>query len=315
MNMKKFSILIVLVFAVQAAFSQGNPYSTVFTQYHVSPILISPAAAGFSESHQLLMNVRAAWTGFPESPNTYAIGYNGPIGKTLGLGLQLLSETAGNVNSQRVQLNYAFRYELNKLKFAMGFSTEFLRMQLANSVTQSSLYQPGDLIVEAAIEGNRTFDASLGFHGTYDNKTYFGLTFSNLVLSKIGDIESGDPEGTFFRYFMLNFGHEFDIEQYNFKIRPSVMVQRIKDRPFQIDFNLLGSFIGDKLIAGASYRAGLGGAVGLLLGTNVDVFRLYYGYDVSFQRYQRYNSGTHEVTIAFEFDGGKKKFDRSQGKR
>ncbi len=309
--MKKLFLLIASVFVFQAAFSQGNPYSTIFSHYHISPVLISPAAAGFSENHQIQMNVRAQWTGFPESPKTYGIGYNGPIGKTLGLGLQLMSETAGNINSQRFQLNYAFRYELKRLKFAAGFSTEFIRHQLANSVIQSTLYQPGDQIVEDAVEGNRTFDASLGLHGTFDKSTFFSLTFSNLVLAKIGDIESGDPEGTFFRYFMLNFGHEFEIEQYNFKLRPSIMAQRIKDKPFQVDFNLLGSFIDDKLVAGASYRAGLGGSVGMLLGTNIDVFRLYYSYDVAFQNVQKYNGGTHEVTIAFDFAGGKKKYDRT----
>ena len=88
------------------------------------------------------------------------------------------------------------------------------------------------------------------------------------------------------------------------------MVQHIKDTPFRADFNIMGSFIDDTLIAGVSYRAGLGGAVGLLLGTNVEVFRIYYSYDVSFQTVQQYNGGTHEVTVAFDFAGGKKKFDR-----
>ena len=312
MSMKKLFLLIITLFIFKAAHSQEQ--SAVFSHYHISPILISPAYAGFTENHQIQMNIRNQWTGFPEAPKSYGIGYNGPIGKTLGLGVGLMSETLGNMTNVRFQLNYAFRYQVRDFKFAAGFSTEFLTRKLAKSVLESPLYDEGDLIIEDAVDGNKIFDASLGFYGTLRENTFIGLTFSNLVVAKIGDIETGSTEGSLFRYVMLHFGHEFEIEQYNFKLRSSLLVQRIKDKPFQADFNLLGSFIDDKLIAGASYRAGLGGSVGLLLGTNIDVFRLYYSYDLTFQNVQKYNGGTHEVTIAFDFEGGKKKFDRSMPK-
>jgi type IX secretion system PorP/SprF family membrane protein len=307
--MKKLFLLIISVFIFKAAQSQEQ--SAVFSHYHISPILISPAVAGFTENHQIQMNIRSQWTGFPESPKSYGIGYNGPIGKTLGLGVGLMSETLGNMTNARFQLNYAFRYKLRDVKFAAGFSTEFITKKLAQSALSSPLYEEGDQLIEDAVDGTKIFDASLGFWGTLKDNTFIGLTLSNLVVAKIGDIEAGTTDGSFFRYMMLHFGHEFEIEQYNFKLRPSLLVQRVKDRPFQADFNLLGSFIDDKLIAGASYRAGLGGAVGLLLGTNIDVFRLYYSYDLTFQNVQKYNGGTHEVTIAFDFEGGKKKYDRS----
>lgn len=283
----------------------------MFSHYHISPILISPAYAGFSEDHQIQMNLRSQWNGFDDAPKTYGIGYNGPIGKTFGLGLGLMSETLGNMSNVRFQMNYAFRYQIRDVKLAAGFSTDFLTRKLSQSVLQSPLYEEGDLVIEEAVDGNKIFDASLGLYSTFKDKTFASLTFSNLVVARIGDIESGYTDGSLFRFVMFHFGHEFEIEQFNFKLRPSLMVQHIRDKPFQADFNLLGSFIDDKLIAGASYRAGLGGAVGLLLGTNIDVFRLYYSYDLTFQTIQKYNGGTHEVTIAFNFNGGKKKYDRS----
>ncbi len=311
--MKKLVLLIAVVFLVKTAYSQEQ--AAVFSHYHLSPILVSPAVAGYNEIHQIQMNIRSQWTGFPEAPKTYAIGYNGPVSKTLGLGASLLSENIGNQTKFRFQLNYAFRYEWDNFKLGAGFSTEFHNIKTANSVLSNPLYDPGDQIIEDAVDGNKIFDAALGFWGTVSDKTFIGLTFSNLVVAKIGDIESGDPQGSFFSFVLVNFGHEFDIEPYSFKIVPSVMVHRIKDKPFQADFNLKGSFIEDRLIAGISYRAGLGGAVGLLLGTNIDVFKLYYSYDVSFQNVQQYNGGTHEVTLAFDFDSGRKRFDRTPARR
>lgn len=307
--MKKLFLLITAFLIIKAA--QAQEQSVVFSQYYVSPILISPAYAGFNEQHQMQMNMRNQWTGFPDAPKTYALGYNGPIGKTLGLGIGLMSENLGNVNNVRVQLNYAFRYQLKNVKFAAGFSTEFLTQKIANSVFESEFYEEGDILIEDAVNGNKVFDASLGLWSVFKDKTFIGLTFSNLVVAKIGDIVSNDPEGKFFRYAIFHVGHEFDVEPFNFKLKPSIMIHRIYEKDPQVDFNLLGSFIDDKLIAGVSVRTGLGGTTGLLLGTNIDVFRLYYSYDLSFQNVQKYNGGTHEVTVAFNFDSGKKRNDRS----
>lgn len=307
--MKNFILIIASIFILQEVSAQEQ--SAVFSHYFLNPILVNPSVAGFDDLHKLQMNIRSQWTGFPESPKSYHIGYNGPIGKTLGIGLGLMSENLGNRSNLRFQMNYAFRYGWENVKFAAGFSTEFHTLKVAESVLDNPHYQAGDPIVENAIDGNRVFDASLGFWTEFYENTFVGLSFQNLVVTKIGEIESGDPEGSFLKYVTLNFGHTFDIEEYNFKLTPSVMVQRIKDTPFSADFNIMGSFIDDKLIAGLSYRAGLGGAVGLMLGTNVDVFRIYYSYDVSFQTVQQYNGGTHEVTVAFDFAAGKKKFDRS----
>ena len=319
--MKKLLLLISLFAIVVQMASAQNPgstvttLSTVFSHYNISPILINPAYTGFNEVHTLQMNLRNQWTGFDGAPKSYGIGYNGPIGRTLGLGANIMAEDVGSQSVFRFQLNYAFRYQLRNVKLAAGFSTDFYTVKEANSILESPLYESGDPIIEDAIDGNRIFDASLGFWGSFKDNTFVGLTFNNLVVAKIGEIESGDPQGSLFRFVVLTFGHKFDIEPYNFTLEPSMMVQRIKDKPFQADFNLKGSFINDQLIAGLSYRAGLGGAVGLLLGTNIDVFRLYYSYDVSFQNVQSYNGGTHEVTVAFDFSGGKKRFDHGSTTR
>ncbi|MEZ4932661.1 MAG: type IX secretion system membrane protein PorP/SprF [Saprospiraceae bacterium] len=44
----------------------------------LNPILVNPAVAGFDDMHKLQMNIRNQWTGFPESPKSYHIGYTWP---------------------------------------------------------------------------------------------------------------------------------------------------------------------------------------------------------------------------------------------
>lgn len=308
--MKNLILFIGLMLSIHIA--QGQEQTAVFSHYHLNPILISPAAAGFSGAHHIQMNVRTQWVGFPGAPKTYGVSYNGPVGSTFGFGAGLLSESIGNVTNFRYQMNFALRLKMRDFKGAFGFSTEFHRKKLAESVREGIFFEEDDEIIMEAIDGRRVFDASMGFWGSYKDATYFGLTFSNLIVAKIGDIATTtENQGSFFKFVIFNIGHVFDVDAYNFKLEPSLLIRSIQNVPFQADFNIKGSFLNDMLVAGLSYRSGSGDAIGILLGTKVTSFNLYYSYDVSFSRFQKYNSGSHEVTVAFDFKSGKKKYDRS----
>jgi len=306
--MKKLITVICLAFSLSFAYAQDLAQdAAIFTHYHINPILINPGYAGFSGVHHLQMNLRNQWTMFPGQPATYSVNYNGPFGKNIGLGVNVLSEDIAQISRFKAGLNYAFRVKLKDLQISAGLSADFQSINLANSIFDqpNPLYEPGDFIVEDAINGIRYFDAALGFFGEYQESTYFGLSFPNMVRARLdGPI---DPDGQsaggsgLSDYYIFHFGHKLKFEEHGITINPSMMLRKIKDVPFQVDFNLLTGFVDDKLQAGVSYRSGVGGAVGLLLGTKIPPFAAYYSYDVSFQRFQRYNGGAHEVTVAFDF--------------
>ncbi|MCP4120664.1 MAG: type IX secretion system membrane protein PorP/SprF [Bacteroidetes bacterium] len=296
--MKKLILFIALVGTISMLSAQNE---AVFSHYYISPILINPSVAGFYESHNMQLNVRSQWSGFPEAPVTYNLMYNGPIGKTLGVGLGVFSENIASISRQKIQLNYAFRYTVKEVKFTAGFSTEFQQMKLTNTILNDDIYDLGDLILEDALEGVNIFDASLGFYGTFKDRTFVGLSFPNLVRARLDDIGGSDDQSSFLQYFMFNIGHQFDVDNLNFTVEPSLMLRKIRNVPFQMDFNVKAGFLEEKLIAGLSYRSGVGGAMGVLLGTRIEFFNVYYSYDVSFQRFQKFNAGSHEVTVAFQF--------------
>jgi len=303
--MKKLITVICLAFSLSFAYAQDLAQdAAVFTHYHINPILINPAYAGFQNVHHLQMNLRNQWTMFPGQPSTYAVNYNGPFGKNVGLGLNVLSEDIAQISRFKVGLNYAFKFKVNEFKMGAGISTDFQSFNLASSVFDQAnpLYEPGDFIVEEAVDGISFFDVALGFFGEYQDATYFGLSFPNLVRARLDQIETGEETGGGLGdYYIFHLGHKLKFEEHGITINPSMMLRKIKDVPFQVDFNLLTGFVEDKLQAGISYRSGVGGAVGLLLGTKLPPFAAYYSYDVSFQRFQQYNGGAHEVTVAFDF--------------
>lgn len=303
--MKKFILLAIVFVSGLASLRAQDP--AVFNHYLVSPILVNPSYAGFAEQHDFQFNFRNQWTGFPGAPFNYGINYNGPIGKTLGIGVGVFGENIAAMSRLRFLLNYAFRYQIKSVKLSIGFSTEFQSIRLSNSVDGEAFYEAGDQLVESFQDGERIFDATLGAYATFRDQTYIGLAFPNLIVAKISDIESGDPEGSFFGYYVAHVGHRFDLSSSNISIEPSVMVRQIKDVPLNLDFNLKAGFLDNRFITGLSYRTGIGGALGLLLGTELNTFRLFYTYDLSFQRFQQYNSGAHEITVAMGIKGKKKK--------
>lgn len=288
----------VLIAAVILSFKVSAQEEAVFTHYHISPILINPAAAGFSEKHELLVNARGSWTGFVDAPRTFNINYNGPMGDNFGVGIGLISESAAQLNHLRGRMNFAFRFPIkDKIKIAAGVAAEYEQLSLQSNVINGSFFQQGDRILESALDGQGDFDAAVSVYGTFLDRTFAGLVFTDLVQSKLDDIVTTNDQASFLNFFMFHVGHKFEIEDLKFTLTPSLLIRQIKDAPRQIDFNLKAGFLDEQLVAGLSYRQL--GVMGVLLGTKLSNFYLYYSYDLSFQRFQQFNSGSHEVSLAF----------------
>jgi len=294
--MKKL-LLIISVFLL--GFSLQAQDEAIYSHHTINPILVNPAAAGFQEHLQLHLNARAQWTGFPGAPTTYGAMLNTPLGTSFGIGLGISSESAAQLNRFKLQLNNAFRFKVKEhLKMAAGFAMEFQQMSLDNNATASDLYDGGDKLLQDIVNGKAIFDASLGLYGSYMGKTHFGLSFTNLVRSRLNEISGGsNSENSFFKYYTFVVGHEFDIPDLNFALQPSLAIRQVIDAPFFMDFNLNAKFLDDQLIAGVSYKTL--GLTGIMLGTKFSNLQLYYSYDVSFQRFQKFNAGSHEFTLLF----------------
>lgn len=293
--MKKFLPLFILLLGL--GYSAMAQDESIFQHYTVSPILVNPAVAGFKDAYQLQFNARAQWTGFEDAPKTVAVRYNGPIGRTFGLGIGVLSESAAQLTRTQLHLDYAFRLAINEdWKAAFGFFTDFQRMSVDNEVTGATFYQQGDQLLEDLLNGRGEFDAAVGLFGTFRENTYAGLTFNNLVSSRLQDIAgtAGNQE-SFFSYYTFQLGSKFFTQDGKLSFEPSLMLRQIRNTPFQMDLNLNVGFLNDQLLAGLSYRSL--GALGLLMGAKLPSFNLYYSYDLSFQRFQKFNSGSHEVTV------------------
>lgn len=304
--MKKILLLITCFVAIQTLRAQDE---AIFTHYQLAPVLINPAAAGFKENYQIQFNGRAQWTGFPDAPQTFGVQFNGPIGKTFGVGLGVISESAAQMTRTKGLLNWAFRFKLSEnVKMAAGFSALYQQLKLDNSITDNPFYDPGDQLIEDGMKGLNEFDASVGIFGSVRENTRFGLSFANLIQSRLDDVVDETNQSAL-QYYTLYLAHQFDILDLNFTLEPSIMARKVKDAPSQVDINLRAGFLDQQLVTGLSYRSL--GVLGVLLGAKLSNFQVFYSYDMSFQRFQKFNTGSHEVSIFLEFQ--KKSRDLERG--
>jgi type IX secretion system PorP/SprF family membrane protein len=238
--------------------------------------------------------------------------YNGPVGDKLALGAGLFSEKIGSMNVFKIQFNYAFRFKLQKAKIGIGLSTQFLRQQIDPSLLDNGLVDKRDDVLENMVNGQQIFDASIGAHLLYDEKFFVSLALPNTVRARLDNVPVGGTTPTtttttstgLLAHYILQLGYIIHVPEQNFKIIPSLTMRSILNTPNQIDLNVQARFLDDKLIAGLTVRPSLTsstsdkGAAVFLLGTKFKQFQLFYSYDVSFSNFQRYNSGSHELTVA-----------------
>ena len=306
--MKNLLILVAGIFLLQTASAQEE---AIYRQYFLNPMLVNPATVGADrEHHDLSMNLRTAFSSFPDSPKSYTLSYNGPIGKQVGVGAMIFSENIADITRFRAQAAYSMGVAVNDLKLRAGLSLEYERMSLSNSVIDSDLYDPGDRTVLDNIEGRRFFDTSLGLYGEYKD-IYFGYAAPNLIRTVTDEIEGLD-DGSNFKFFILQAGGRFAINDNKVKLEPSIILRNIRTVDTHVDLSVLASFLNEQFITGALFRAGAGNSVGFLLGTKYNTLKFIYSYDILIDDFQRYNGGSHEITVGFEFGRKDGSFDRSR---
>lgn len=300
--MKKILFTLIFGLSTLAVFAQEQ---AIYSQYHVFPTFINPATTGFDNQHQFVANYRSTWTSFPERPNTYTLMYNGPVGDKLALGGSIFSDNAGKVSTTKVQINYAFRFQVKKVRIGLGLSTEFLNRRADASLLNDPLVERNDDIVENLVDGQQIFDASVGGYAIHDNKFFVGLSLPNTVRTRLDQAPVAGEETEkrdLFEHYIFQMGYKFDLADQNSKVIPSITMRKVRDTPYQIDLNIQGRFLDEKLIAGLTFRPGTSGAAVCMLGTKLNQFQFFYSYDLSLSNFQRYTGGSHEISIAYAFN-------------
>ena len=294
---KTFLVCAVLLYAAgMQAQSRYFDERYIYTQAQVNPQLINPGAIGSAMKHQILLNYRNKWSGIDGAPRTVTLSYNGPVGNRLALGVNVLSDKFGELETTKgaVGLSYIIKSETNQVGF--GISAEYIKHGLAGFGNAD----PNDPVISQALAGAEYFDASFGLYGIYMDRLTYGLALPSMVSSRISDIDDDSPDREL--GFILQFGYKLDIQS-DISMTPSIIMKKLANVPTHIDLNLNFGFLQDKLIGGVTYTLGADKRLGFLLGTKIEKLNFYYSYNTSSHLIQDYNNGSHELTLGVNFGG------------
>ncbi len=312
--MKPVLYIFISVVILSSLFGQlvAQDYSTslktpaVYTQYHLNPFLINPAHTGFDGISKIIFNFRNQWAGFDESPKGITLGINGSPVKNMGLGGLVYSEKFGVANRFLGQLNYAYNFKANSdTKMSLGLSGSYIRYSLDNKAFTDPNHQQGDPVINKAIDGEDYFAADFGYWAEFADKFRLGITLPHIVLTNLGNTKADSSRPFNFIGF---FGTRWNVPSYRLILEPSVCIRKISDVPFGTDLNILAKMLDERLFLGFTYSFGPSdNRTGFLGGVRVNQFRFTYSYDQTYQTFQTFSRGSHELTLSFDLGSMKTK--------
>lgn len=309
-TMKKFILSLVLM-AVTTTYSQELNLP-VFTQYLAdNPFVISPAFAGIGDNLRIRANGLTQWVGIKDAPQNQSLYADFRILDRSGVGISLYNDRNGYTRQTGAKVSFAHHIILDyysKQYLSFGLSYNFNTFRIDTDEFNTTIEHP---VIDPSVTDNR-YNANNNFDisALYRNKSFYVSFNANNVLKKNTDKYRG-VEPNLLSNYQVYTGYVFkDGENSRIEYEPSVYYQYFaSDGRSTTDFNFKYRRYNryeDYYWVGVSYRF-LNDqfpkplSVGPMVGFMKSKFYFGYSYQVMFNDLGNYNTGTHSVTIGFDF--------------
>jgi len=310
-------ILLIFISAVlsKELKSQELP---VHEQYMFDFMLVNPSFTGITQSTIFKTIHRQQWIGIDNAPKTSFFLFKHRLkGREGGIGGYVFSDLNGPNQKFGAQFNFSYQvflYNKRNHKFIMSFGMAFkgLVHVLDETKFTKNIYDP---IVNYAKETSFNPNANAGVLFSY-NHNFLGASFENLIpwTDRMYNI-SLEP----ISHVITNI-HAGSILQVHKKVqlRPSCLFKSNFHGLSQLDINMKVYYGGlssrkskfvrndNDIWFGLSYRNTLdkGNASPLSLapsfGITIDVFSIFYQYDLGLTSLQTYHTGTHQIGLGIK---------------
>lgn len=295
-------VLALLVVFVAKAQQDLEPH---YSHYSFNKSLFNPAFTGVGKAINLNMLYRKQWVNFPGSPVTGLLNGSAQITKqNMGIGGTIWYDQLGSPSVKTLNINALYAYHITlKNEAIMSFGLSAGIKQSSVDQSQVNAVDKSDEVLYGANRSPIIPDFAFGMAYTKGN-FYSGFSISHLNQSKFRYTAS--QESKLLRHYYLTAGYKYDIDPY-FSLKPSILLRAVNTSvPLQMDANILVDYTGS-VWGGMGYRSG--DAVSFLIGTQLDklgmgvkeVIRIGYAFEWSISRVPKFNNGTHEIFLSYEF--------------
>lgn len=296
-------LIYILVF-ISCSLSASAQFEPLFTQYMFNETFINPAYVGSHECISAGFLYRNQWVGIDGSPKTQTFSIHSPTNNNkIGIGLSIMNESIGVTKQLVVNGNFAYRIIMPTSTFAFGIQAGFVNDQ--ENLTQVQTNVSGDNQFSSNIRKYFLPNAGFGMYYKTD-RFYAGLSIPRLLENKIKLSQTetivrnvGNPK---IWHYYIAAGYVMDLNE-SVKFKPSLMLKAVVNAPMEIDLNA-NFLINELLWVGGGYRSGdaCSAMFGIQLSKNL---RINYSYDYTVTGLQKYNSGSHEITLGYDLSFSK----------
>jgi type IX secretion system PorP/SprF family membrane protein len=288
----KFTFFGLLILCVNSIYSQQEAQ---YSQYMYNTISVNPAYAGSRNVLSVLALHRSQWVGFDGAPTTSTFSINTPIPETnLGLGISAISDRIGPTEQNTFSGDISYTVRLNEktnLSFGVKGTASFFSFD-QYKVTPFQANDPKWRSVSTRLSPN--FGVGTFLHS---DKYYLGVSIPNIMESNFYNDNDIAINSQRMNYYLIG-GYVFDVSN-AIKFKPAVVSKIVTGAPVQLDLSGNAMFM-NKFVLGAAYRwdAAVSGLAGFQVN---DALFIGYSYDFDTTSLSRYNFGSHEVFIRYEF--------------
>ncbi len=273
-------------------FGQQVPH---YTQYMYNMNIINPAYVASRSDLTIGLLGRKQWVGVEGAPETQTFSISGRAFEGLGLGISVVHDKIGL--AEETNFNADISYTIvtsSQTRLALGVKGGF--SNFTNNLTQG-ITPDGD--INPDLTGTYP---NFGFGAFYYTKHFYvGLSIPQLLKTPKFRLDnnqytSGISEDL---HYFLTLGYVFELNE-KVKFKPSTLLKKASGLPLQVDLNanlLYNNFIE----FGISYRYHDAISAVVALSVN-ETIRVGYSYDYSLTNLSKFNTGSHEIVLLFDFN-------------
>ncbi len=296
-------VIIMMTFVLMMCSQARAQFEPQFTQYMFNEMFINPAYAGSRDHMAMTALYRNQWVGIEGSPKTQTFSAHTPLrNEKIGLGLSILHEEIGVTQDFSAFGTYAYRIPMQKGFFSMALSGGIIHHQ--EQLLELKTQDQGD---QSFMGTPRLTVPNMGFGTFLSTRNYYvGLSIPRMLQNKV-DAATGKAENKinvpYWHYYLMG-GYVFTLNE-SIKLKPTCMVKAVSGAPVVADFGA-HVLLSEVLWLGGSYRTSDSWAAIIQIQMNKQM-RLGYSYDYTLTELNQFTSGTHEITLGFDFSFDKNK--------
>jgi type IX secretion system PorP/SprF family membrane protein len=284
----------------------------VFTQYLAdNNFVLSPTFAGIGDNLRIRANGLTQWVGIKDAPQNQSLYTDFRLANRSGIGLSVYNDSNGNTFQMGAKFSFAHHiildyYSKQYLSFGLSFNINSFKIDIGQFNTTHEIPILDPSITNDRAIANNNFDVGL----LYRNKGFYASFNASNILPKTKDNYLGIEPSLVLNYQLYSGYIIKNSYNRNVEIEPSVYYQFFAgDKRSTTDINIkyrrYNSY-DDYYWAGISYRVINDQifkplAVGPMAGFKKANFYFGYSYQVMLNQFAAYNSGTHMVTLGFDF--------------